>query len=70
MIKPGIYKHFKGNLYEVYGVAKHSETNEDYVVYKALYGERHLWIRPVSMFEETVVKDNKQLKRFEYIREK
>lgn len=68
-IKLGKYRHFKGNEYEVIGVAKHSESLEDYVVYKALYGECGLWIRPLSMFVETVEKDGKTYKRFEYIGE-
>lgn len=63
-IKLGKYKHFKGNEYEVIGVAKNSETLKDYVVYKALYGEKGLWIRPLDMFLETVEKDGKQVKRF------
>lgn len=67
MIKPGKYKHFKGNYYEVIGTAKHSETLEEYVVYKALYGEYGLWIRPTKMFEEIIEKDGKQIKRFEYV---
>lgn len=68
-LKNGIYKHFKGNLYEVLGTAKHSETQEEYVVYKALYGERGLWIRPLAMFNETIERDNRRLKRFEFIEE-
>lgn len=70
MIKLGKYKHFKGNEYEVIGVAKHSETLEEYVVYRALYGEQGLWIRPLSMFEEVIERDGKTFKRFEYIDEK
>lgn len=70
MIKLGKYKHFKGNEYEVIGVAKHSETLEEYVVYRALYGEQGLWIRPLSMFEEVIERDGKKFKRFEYIDEK
>lgn len=66
-IKLGKYKHFKGNEYEVIGIAKHSETLEDFVVYKALYGEGGLWIRPASMFLETVERNGKTVSRFEYI---
>lgn len=66
-IKRGKYRHFKGNEYEVLGVAKHSETLEEYVVYKALYGECGLWVRPASMWNETVEKDGKTFKRFELI---
>jgi hypothetical protein len=50
MIEPGRYRHYKGHEYEVLGVARHSETEEDYVVYRALYGDRGLWIRPTAMF--------------------
>ena len=67
MIKLGKYRHFKGNEYEVIGVASHSETLEQYVVYRALYGDYGLWIRPLVMFEETVIKDGREIKRFEYI---
>lgn len=70
MIKLGKYKHFKGNEYEVIGIAKHSESLEDYVVYRALYGDCGLWVRPLSMFEETITRDGKTFKRFEYIDEK
>ena len=66
-IKIGRYRHFKGNEYEVIGTAKHSETLEEYVVYKALYGEGGLWIRPAEMWNETVERDGKTFKRFEYI---
>lgn len=69
MIKLGKYKHFKGNEYEVIGIAKHSETLQEFVVYKALYGEQELWVRPLSMFEETITRDGKTFKRFEYIGE-
>ena len=54
-IHPGReYRHFKGNLYRVLAIAKHSETMEDYVVYQALYGEHGLWVRPLSMFASKV----------------
>ena len=67
MIKPGKYRHFKGNEYEVIGTAKHSETLEEMVVYRALYGEFGLRVRPASMWEETVERDGKTYQRFTYI---
>ena len=67
MIRPGRYRHFKGREYEVIGVAKHSETLEEMVVYRQLYGEHGLWVRPASMWEETVERDGKTYKRFTYI---
>lgn len=69
MIKPGRYRHFKGNEYEVIGTARHSETLEEMVVYRALYGEFGLWVRPASMWEETVERDGKTCQRFTYIGE-
>jgi hypothetical protein len=66
-IKLGKYRHYKGKEYEVIGIAKHSENLEDFVVYKALYGEGGLWIRPLSMFIEKVEVEGKEVKRFEYI---
>ena len=66
-IKLGLYKHYKGNLYEVIGIAKHSETLEEMVVYKAKYGEEALWVRPASMFEELLEVDGKTVKRFEML---
>jgi hypothetical protein len=66
MIEPGTYKHYKGNLYEVLGTARHSETLERMVVYKALYqteGE-NLWVRPEKMFLEKVMVDGKEVPRF------
>ncbi len=68
-IKKGRYRHFKGNEYEVLDVATHSETLEKYVVYRALYGEKGLWVRPAEMWNETVERDGKTFKRFELIRE-
>lgn len=68
-IKPGKYRHFKGNMYEVIGIAKHSESLEEMVVYRALYGSGDLWVRPVSMWNETVERDGKTFKRFEYVEE-
>lgn len=69
MIRKGRYRHFKGNFYEVVDVALSSETQEPFVVYRALYGEQGLWIRPLAMFEETVERDGKQFRRFEYVGE-
>ena len=66
-IKKGRYRHFKGNEYEVIGTAKHSETLEEYVVYKALYGEGGLWVRPACMWSETVERDGKIFRRFEFV---
>ena len=66
-IKTGRYRHFKGNEYEVLYIAKHSETLEPMVVYKALYGEGGIWVRPASMWNETVERGGKTYKRFEYI---
>ena len=67
MIKLGKYRHFKGNEYEVIAIAKNSETLEEMVVYKALYGEKELWVRPALMWEEIVEREGKTFKRFEYI---
>ncbi len=66
MIQPGLYQHFKGNYYRVLHVAKHSETEQELVIYQALYGERGLWARPLSMFAEEIERDGKQLQRFAY----
>ena len=69
MIQKGRYRHFKGNFYEVIDVALSSESQEPFVVYRALYGDRGLWIRPLAMFEETVERDGQYFKRFEYVGE-
>ncbi len=66
-VKKGIYRHFKGNLYEVLEVGTHSETQEQQVVYRALYGERGIWIRPLAMFLDTVECDGNSCKRFTWI---
>ncbi|MBQ4086879.1 MAG: DUF1653 domain-containing protein [Clostridia bacterium] len=66
-IKPGKYRHFKGNEYEVLGLAKHSETLEPMAVYRALYGEGGLWVRPASMWNETVEHEGKTVLRFTFI---
>lgn len=68
-IKPGKYRHFKGNLYEVIGIANHSETMEPMVVYRALYGEHGLWVRPAAMWNEIVEKENYTGPRFQYLGE-
>lgn len=65
----GEYRHFKGNRYRVVGIAKHSETLEEYVVYQALYGDGGLWVRPKDMFFEEIERDGKRMKRFDYIGE-
>jgi len=67
VFKKGIYKHYKGNLYELIDVANHSETLEKMVVYRALYGEKEMWVRPASMWEETVEIDGKKVSRFEFV---
>ena len=66
VIKLGRYKHYKGNEYEVIGVAKHSETLEELVIYKTLDGEK-IWARPLKMFLEEVEVEGKKIPRFEYV---
>ena len=68
-IRPGKYRHFKGGEYRVFCMARHSETGEEMVVYQALYGERGIWVRPASMWNETVERDGKTFQRFTYIGE-
>lgn len=68
-IKLGRYRHFKGMEYEVIGIANHSETLEKMVVYRALYGNREIWVRPIEMWNETVERDGKVFQRFTYIGE-
>lgn len=72
-MKLGKYKHYKGNLYEVIGLGRHSETLEELVIYKALYesedfGKYAIWVRPKKMFEETVKINGKSVKRFKFIK--
>ena len=64
---PGRYRHYKGNEYEVIGVARHSETDERVVVYRPLYNDTGLWVRPLAMFLETVTVDGKPVPRFAYL---
>jgi hypothetical protein len=67
MLELGVYEHYKGKRYQVLGVAKHSETLEDLVVYKKLYDDGGLWVRPYGMFMESVVVDGKEVSRFKFI---
>jgi len=69
MFKLGKYRHYKGNEYEVIGIAKHSETLEELVVYRGLYGNHDLWVRPLKIFIEEIEIDGKKTPRFEYIGE-
>ena len=69
-IQLGRYRHFKGKEYEVIAIAKHSETLEELVVYKALYGEEGIWVRPLSMWKEQITRDGKIFNRFEKIDDK
>lgn len=65
MFQKGIYRHYKGNLYELLDIVNHSETLEKMVLYRALYGKGELWVRPISMWDEIVEVDGKKVKRFE-----
>lgn len=66
-LKPGLYRHFKGGLYEVLGLARHSETEEVHVLYRPLYDEESgLWLRPLAMFDEWVERDGRRFRRFEF----
>lgn len=67
--KKGKYRHFKGNEYQLIDIATHSETLEKMIVYKALYGEQGIWVRPLSMWDEEVTHEGKTVKRFTYIGE-
>lgn len=67
-LQPGLYRHYKGPEYRVIGVAKHSETEQELVVYQALYGEFGLWVRPLAMFCEPVVVEGETVPRFALVR--
>lgn len=67
--KPGRYRHFKGGEYELLCTARHSETEEEMVVYRALYGDRGIWVRPAAMWDEEITRDGKSFRRFTYIGE-
>jgi len=67
--RPGRYRHYKGNEYEVIGIARHSETEEELVVYRTLYGDHSLWVRPRGMFLESVTVDGQVKLRFEWLGE-
>jgi hypothetical protein len=69
VIRPGRYRHYKGNDYAVVGIARHSETDEEMLVYRKLYGDGSLWVRPLSMFVEDVVVDGQQKQRFTWLGE-
>jgi hypothetical protein len=66
-LRPGRYRHYKGNEYTVLGVARHSETDEQLVVYRPDYGEGGLWVRPLTMFQETVEVNGVRVPRFEFL---
>ena len=68
-LKKGKYRHFKGNEYELLGLVRHSETGEEMVLYRALYGDRGLWVRPIAMWTEQVKREDYQGPRFQYIGE-
>jgi len=72
-LKTGFYEHFKGKPYEVVGLARHSETMQELVVYKALYAGNYpagsLWVRPLAMFQENVIHEGKEIPRFRYVGE-
>ncbi|MCJ8312000.1 MAG: DUF1653 domain-containing protein [Saccharospirillaceae bacterium] len=69
-MKPGIYQHYKGSLYKVTQVVKHSETDEELVLYQCQYDDFSWWVRPKAMFLENIKKDGKQIKRFTWLRDK
>jgi hypothetical protein len=66
-LQPGRYRHYKGRDYEVLGIARHSETEEELVVYRCLYGDGSLWVRPLAMFLEEVEINGRQVRRFDFV---
>lgn len=66
-MRQGIYQHYRGNLYQVMGLSRHSETLEEMVVYQALYDDYGLWVRPRALFEETILHEGQQCPRFRYL---
>lgn len=68
-IKLGLYRHYKGNVYQVLSIARHSETLEILVVYQALYGDYGIWVRPYDLFVGTLLSEGKEIKRFEFLQE-
>ncbi len=66
-LKPGKYRHFKGNEYQLIGLATHSETMEPMVIYRALYGDGNLWVRPASMWSEEIIRDDYRGPRFIFV---
>lgn len=68
-IRAGYYRHYKGNFYEVLDIARHSETKEEMVIYRALYGDFGIWVRPLEMFSESIELEGKVIPRFEFIKE-
>lgn len=66
-MKQGLYQHYRGNLYQVIGVSRHSETLEEMVVYQALYDDYGLWVRPKAMFEKTVIHEGQECFRFRFL---
>lgn len=66
-VRPGRYRHYKGNEYTVIGIARHSESQEELVVYRQEYGDNSLWVRPLAMFLETVEVDGKRVPRFDFV---
>jgi len=66
-IEPGVYEHYRGARYDVLFVARHSETEEEFVVYRQLYGDRGHWVRPLAMFLETVELDGRTVGRFTHV---
>lgn len=68
-VRPGRWRHYKGRDYEVIGLARHSETEEPLVVYRTLYGDFSLWVRPLAMWQETVVVEGRPVPRFAFVGE-